>query len=82
MKWIPVKDELPKEEGQYLVTEKLLNYYIRNICNWSNDLYKLDKYEFPDKKGVAGWYDSDPEWGYYGVDNVVAWIKLPEPYKG
>lgn len=79
-RWIPVEEGLPKKNGDYLVT-------VPSICgggsvykySFATDLHKVDKYDFPKHK--SGFYRIDSEWGYYEVDDVIAWMPLPEPYK-
>ena len=83
MEWISTKDQLPTENGDYLVTKDSFGVrYIASV-SWANDLNKLDKYDFPveDYKGVSGFFDYDSESGYYEVSNAVAWCKV-EPYEG
>lgn len=80
-KWIPISEKLPNKNGTYLVT--IENYIGRHIevLDYANDLYNIDGFDFHDKKGVAGWYVFDGEWGcFIDVDNVVAWMPLPKPY--
>lgn len=77
-KWIPVSDRLPDERKKCLVTFK--SGYV-GIMYYAPDLYRVDKYDFCNKKGKAGWYDYDSECGYYSRDDVIAWMPLPEPCK-
>jgi hypothetical protein len=77
-KWIPVSERLPEERKKCLVTFK--GGYVGIMC-YAPDLYRVDKYDFYNKKGKAGWYDYDSECGYYSRDDVIAWLPLPEPYK-
>ena len=76
--WISVEDRLPEEEGQYIVTTK----FGIKISSFSNNLYKIDKYDFEDYKGKQrkGFYNYDSEYGYFEQD-VLAWMPMPEPYK-
>jgi hypothetical protein len=37
-------------------------------------LYKVDSYDFSDKKGVSGFYDYDSEWGYAEWEQVDFFI--------
>lgn len=76
-RWILVSERLPDEWEKCLVTFK--NEYVGIMC-YALNLYKVDEYDFYAKKGKAGWYDYDSEWGYYSRDDVVAWMPLPEPY--
>ncbi len=80
--WIPISERLPEVNGEYLVTVRgLTGEYVKvEILYYAEDLYKIDEFDFNDKQGVSGWYNYDGEWGYYEVDNVVAWLPLPKPY--
>ena len=68
--WIPVSERLPSQTGEYLVT-----VYFEG-CIWT------DKFEYtPTLDG--GWRDNETnpqviDWN----DSVIAWMPLPEPYKG
>lgn len=77
--WISVNEKLPEKEGdcEYLVTSRSGI----NILSFAKDLYKVDEYDFWDKKGVSGWFDYDSEYGYIEIDGVIAWMPLPEEYK-
>lgn len=77
-KWIPVSERLPDDRKDCIVTFK---DGCVDTMYYASDLYKVDDYDFYAKKGKAGWYDYDSEWGYYSRDDVVAWMPLPEPYK-
>lgn len=82
-RWIPISERNPNKNGKYLVTVRgLMGEYVKvETIYYAEDLYKIDKFDFIDKQGVAGWYFFDSEWGYYEFDNVVAWMPLPKPYK-
>ena len=64
--WIPVTEKLPEERGTYLVT--VVDGTIkRALAQW--------------------WYDVDNGEGFFACDDcyaedIVAWMPLPEPYKG
>ena len=79
-KWIPASKP-PKKAGKYIVTMRCLNRDFVDIANYSKDLYKVDADDFADKKGVAGWYGLDLEYGFYECEFVTAWQDAPEPYK-
>ena len=69
-KWILCNDQIPTEEGYYLVTVKDKN----KIWVTEAELEFLDK----DKKEyVFGTYGDN---GCFAL-NVIAWQLLPEPYK-
>ena len=76
--WISVNEKMPEKEGdcEYLVTTR----NGLDILSFAKDLYKVDEYDFCDKKGVSGWFDYDSEYGYIEIDGVVAWMPLPQPY--
>lgn len=67
--WIPCSERLPEEDGQYTVTVKYEH---------------VDGYE--DVYSEHGeWVDGhwDAGYGHCGrVEKVLAWMPLPEPYKG
>ena len=71
-KWIPCSERLPAQTGEYLVT-----------VSWEENPTWTDKFGYtPTNDG--GWYDPEEpnqiniNWNDY----VVAWMPLPEPYKG
>lgn len=68
--------EPPKKNGKYLVwwCDEV------DIANYTDNLYKVDGYDFEDKKR-AGWYEYDSEYGYFELNNVKAWQELPSNYK-
>lgn len=82
--WISCKDKLPEKSGYYLVTVASNFTKDRGVsmAGFHPDLFKVDEYDFANKKGVGGWYDYDSENGHYLVDDVVAWMPIPNPYKG
>lgn len=76
--WIPVSERLPDDDGRYLVTYPLLR---------KDDLWVATAwYGTPPmlNRPVKGkcFFVSDDEWGDVPYDDVVAWMPLPEPYKG
>lgn len=81
--WIPVKSRLPSQDGKYLVS---LNWYSGEVCVqilcYTADLYSVNGNYFNGQKGKSGWYWYDSEYGYYAVDSVIAWMPLPDAYKG
>ena len=78
--WIPVSKRNPDKNGRYLVTiDGCMGKYVE-LRNFALDLFKVDEFDFHDRKGVSGWYVYDSEWGCYEVDGVVAWLPLPTPY--
>ena len=80
-RWVPVDKGLPEKSETYLCTVKgLLGKYI-TLAKFADDLSKVDC-DFESKKGVSGFYNYDSEYGYYIVNNVLAWMPIPEPYRG
>ena len=83
--WIPCSERLPEEDGEYLVlyhTRSAYKPYVYDVISFANDLYKIDEYDFYDEKGQKGWFYYDREYGYCKDDSVIAWMPLPEPYRG
>lgn len=75
------KTGYPPKNGKYLVTINYTDRSVLKIVGYSNNLSKIDKYDFKGETN-PGWYLYDGEYGeYYTIDNVVAWMELPEPYK-
>ena len=79
-RWFPIQWGEPAEDGVYLVTIDEFSY--PSVISYSRDLFKVDPYAFSNKKGKSGWYDFDMEVGHYEVDEITAWMPLPEIYKG
>ena len=80
-KWISVKDGLPDLNGMYLVTIEYTDRRVIQIVSYAKNLSEIDEYDFRDDRG-DGWYSYDGEYGYYAINNVIAWQPLPSPYKG
>lgn len=78
-RWIPVGERLPEKDGEYLVTVSSFCGEIVFKCSFAMDLHKVDEYNFQEHK--CGFYGIDSEWGSYEIDNVIAWVPSPEPYK-
>lgn len=98
MKWIPVKERLPEEGGEYLVTTKSScgtnEYYDVRIVEFTSNienLYDDCMHEINPKNIGQRFYemreslDDYGEWNGYEypdiVDDVTAWMPLPEHYK-
>lgn len=79
-KWIPVSEKLP-EDGIYLVTvERIAGVPRIEKKSFAKDLNRVDDFSF--RKHKCGWYDYDSEYGCWEDTNVIAWMPLPQPYKG
>lgn len=82
--WVSVKSSYPPENGRYLVvyflsTKPPISWM--RVLGFAKDLYEVDHLDFENKKGKAGFYGYDSEFGYYEVDDVTHWMPLPEPPK-
>ena len=82
LKWVPVSEKLPDEEGYYMCTVKdpslleelvvLELYYGHPIApNAYDKTYCFGDYAFGEK-----WPN-----GMDNIEEVIAWMPLPEPYK-
>lgn len=80
--WIPCNERQPEEDGKYLVTiEWRDNHFIVETLYFVNDLSSVDEVGYAGEKR-PGWYEYDSDYGCYEIDNVIAWMPRPEPYKG
>ena len=80
--WIPVDKELPEDRTKCLVTQKFGRVRQVSKATYACDLYKVNQYDFCDKKNTAGFYYFDDEYGYVEALGVTAWMPEPEPYEG
>ena len=68
--WIPCSERLPEEDGQYLITVKYIH------VDGYEDIYAEH----------GNWTDGKWDMFCFGhcgeVENILAWMPLPEPYKG
>ena len=71
-KWIPVTEALPKDNRQVLVYAQSTHFA----------LAKYDEMREPDGKYRKQWVTFDAWKPYYTIKNVIAWMPLPEPYRG
>ena len=79
-RWIPVSDRLP-EDGIYLVTvERIAGVPRIETKSFAKDLTRVDNFRF--RKPKCGWYDYDSEYGCWEDTQIIAWMPLPQPYKG
>lgn len=69
--WTPVSEELPKENGKYLVSVKK--------SEWDGSTIHSVRTMTYNKMEVAPF-----KWGHYEIysGKVIAWMPLPEPYRG
>lgn len=76
--WRDAASDPPTKGGAYLVCIRAFssNYYI-DVARYTSDLYRVNDYEFCDKKGCPGWYKLDSEYGDYECD-VDFWMEAPE----
>lgn len=65
MKWHDYTKEHPKKEKEYLCCDVYDGKTFFSVARWSNNLRKVDKYDFT--QSVPGFYDFDSEWGYTEV---------------
>lgn len=79
--WIPCNERQPEEDGEYLVTLRWDNYPNGvETLHFTNDLSSVDRVGYAGEKR-PGWYEYDSDYGCYEIDNVIAWMPRPEPYK-
>lgn len=79
IKWTPIENGFPQEDGEYLCT---VSYSFDSSCNYITMLYfaKHNDDECMERKNDV-FYDSDSEWGDIDYTNeVIAWCKV-EPYQ-
>ena len=70
--WIPVTERLPKDGRQVLVFAMSVHYA----------LAKYDEMRDADGTYKKQWVTFDAWKPYYTIKDVLAWMPLPEPYKG
>lgn len=76
--WIPCS-EPPKQDDRYLITKDIFGGRYVDLASYAVNLNTVDEYDFPEKK--SGWYNYDDESGFYEINNIIAWMPLPDPYK-
>ena len=78
MNWIKCTEQLPKEDGDYLVVKSIMGFYNKvDVCSFTRNLHKLDAFDFPKEKR-PGWYEHDSETGYFEWTGILYWAELPE----
>lgn len=79
--WIPVSERLPEDDTKQYIVQKT-NGFI-DILGFTKDAYKLSRYDFYEYNGKKKqfFYGYDSEYGYIEYE-CVAWMPLPEKYKG
>ena len=78
VKWIPVSERLPKDDENVLVyCGQFSGQGVMNIAYYHND-YTFYPSEYADLN-ETGWYDENDDAIYH---EPIAWMPLPEPYKG
>ena len=71
-KWIPVTEALPEDNRQVLVYVQSTHFA----------LAKYDEMMEPDGKWKKKWVTFDAWKPFYTIKNVIAWMPLPEPWRG
>lgn len=73
--WIPVEERLPERTLDEKINKSYKKYlvFIDSVDGWDIDIAVYDF--FNDKK----WREAHD--GYGGIENVIAWRPLPEPYR-
>ena len=71
-KWIPVTEALPEDNRQVLVYAQSTHFV----------LAKYDEMMEPNGEWKKQWVTFDAWKPYYTVKNVIAWMTLPEPWRG
>lgn len=76
-RWIPCSERLPEESGRYLVTRGL------NACGslW-NRIYIANYSDLMGIKSEKIWWQGNVgKSDFERIDDVIAWMPLPEPYR-
>lgn len=75
LKWIPVTERLPGENGDYLVFKGSSYGGWCEVAGFAKDGSEVDEYDLGGCENV--WYDYDSEYGYIAFDSVTHWMPLP-----
>lgn len=74
-KWIPVTAGLPEKDGDYLVTS--VHY------GWNDQKYiSIEVEAYYTRNGTEEYGTCLAYKGWQGGEKVIAWMPLPEPYRG
>lgn len=70
----------PDKDGEYLVVKDVFRKPMVDLVGFVKDLHKLCDYDFPNEKGVPGFYEYSSEYGYYSYDknDIICWTEVPE----
>ena len=71
-RWIPVTERLPEDNRQVLVYAQSTHFA----------LAKYDEMMKPNGEWKKQWVTFDAWKPYYTIQNVIAWMPLPEPWRG
>lgn len=77
-RWIPCSERMPEVSGRYLVTRGL------NACGalW-NRVYIINYSDLMGLKSGRIWWDGNVgKSDFEQIDDVLAWMPLPKPWKG
>ena len=72
LKWIPVTERLPEDNRQVLVYAQSTHFA----------LAKYDEMREADGEWKKQWVTFDAWKPFYTIKNVIAWMPLPEPWRG
>lgn len=78
-RWIPVEDRLPEKYGSYLVAWKPCNMSAAYVVKRSGVPHYYEILEY-DPNDESGWIESIEQ--ATGEYEILAWMPLPEPYRG
>ena len=76
--WIPCSERLPETNGRYIATRGL------KACDaiW-NRVYIINYSDLMGLKAEKIWWDGNVgKSDFERIDDVIAWMPLPEPYRG
>lgn len=77
--WINVKDRVPEENGEYLIT--WTGVLGANSTKRSKPLISIAEYEIYEPENYEDWITTDNEFKPFHDIKVLAWKELPEPYE-